>query len=80
MPFSVSYRIVSRGKRPLQCPPQSSAGLGYAFPVENVGYWKEVNLLHTQALGGHVNRQIPKTGDRSAPVLSVGSRKSLLVV
>lgn len=52
----------------MQCSPQSSAGLGYAFPVENVGYWKEVYFLHTQALGRRVSRQIPKTGDISAQV------------
>lgn len=63
---------MSRGKSPLQCSPQFSAGLGCAFPVENVEYWKEVNFLHTQALGGRVSRQIPKTEDRSIPVKVFG--------
>lgn len=67
MSFSVSYRIVSRWKSPLQCSPQPSAGLGCAL-----GHWKEVNLLHTQALGGRVDSQIPKIRNRSVPVEVLG--------
>lgn len=46
--------------------------------VENVGYWKEVNLLHTQALGGRANSQICKTWNRSVPVEVLGLGSHLL--